>query len=100
MRAAQIVQPPRIPASIRSPYFQPNLSKRNRDKGPKVIAPIPVPAVTIPVREDTQEKIAPRYQEFSFTGSDSTFFLEVIANHHNTGEINKTHRNATNKTKE
>jgi hypothetical protein len=52
MKTAQMAQLERMPAKMRRPYFQANRSNKNRDKGPKVIEPIPVPAVTIPERRE------------------------------------------------
>lgn len=37
-----------IPANINNPILHPNKLNKNRDKGPNVIEPIPVPAVTMP----------------------------------------------------
>jgi hypothetical protein len=44
----QAAQQKRIADSKSKPYFQPNSLNKIRDKGPNVIEPIPVPAVTIP----------------------------------------------------
>jgi hypothetical protein len=44
----QIAQQRRIADNISKPVCQPNLLNKIREKGPNVIEPIPVPAVTIP----------------------------------------------------
>ena len=40
-----------IADKIHSPIFHPNKLNKNRESGPKVIEPMPVPAVTIPNKE-------------------------------------------------
>jgi hypothetical protein len=49
MNAQQIAQQRRIAARISKAIRQPNSLNNQREKGPNVIEPIPVPAVTIPI---------------------------------------------------
>jgi hypothetical protein len=51
IRAQQTAHKRRIPASISKPYCHPNVLNKTFARGPNVIEPIPVPAVTIPEDE-------------------------------------------------
>jgi hypothetical protein len=51
IKAQQPAHRRNIPANISNPRFHPNRLNKTRESGPKVIEPIPVPAVTIPTKQ-------------------------------------------------
>lgn len=70
-----------MPEKTAKPPFQPSRSNRKRDSGPKVIEPIPLPAVAIP-KVKQKRGWATSEMVIGVTHGDRTIFFEIVSDHH------------------
>ena len=81
INAQQMLQTRMMPEKTAKPPFQPSRSNRKRDSGPKVIEPIPLPAVATP-RLKQNSVWATSEMVVGITHGDRTIFFEIVSDHH------------------